>query len=453
VSKRKGGAKNKRRPAKGGAKAVAGKKPGKRPAAAPRPSPKAADPGDPLGLRVHPGEAILDRELPRVAIVILNMNGRPHLKPCFETLAQLDYPEDRLEVILIDNASTDGSRGEMRRDHAWVRLVENDRNVGFSVGCNQGAEAAADADVLVFLNNDMRVEPGWLRELVGPLVRNECQATTAKMYSWDGKLMNSAGGGMNFHGIGIQRGYLEEPGPDYDWPRKSLFACGGAMAMRKDLFEDVGGFDPEFFAYYEDVDLGWRSWVQGHEVWYVPSAVCYHHHSSTSKKLPIEMIRLLQIRNPQLACFKNYDDDHLRQVLPAMVGLALRRCFLNSGLGDVTPFRIEHASTAQESTFERLMAKVRKTAGETVPFSRVGAADLIGLNDLLGNFEHWKARRDAVQSKRKRPDSEIFRLFLRPEWCIEEEPGYRALHAGLSSLFGLDALFEGLTEPGMDPNK
>jgi GT2 family glycosyltransferase len=408
---------------------------------------------DPLGLRVRPGEAVLERELPRCAIVVLNMNGRPHLAPCFETLAALDYPAERLEVILIDNASTDGSREELRRDHAWVRLIENERNVGFSVGCNQGALAAGEADVLVFLNNDMRVEASWLRELVNPLVRNECQATTAKMFAWDGKLMNSAGGGMNFHGIGIQRGYLAEPGPDYDWPRKSLFACGGAMAMRKDLFEDVGGFDPEFFAYYEDVDLGWRSWVQGHEVWYVPSAVCYHHHSSTSKKLPVEMVRLLQVRNPQLSCFKNYDGEHLTRILPAMLALALRRCFLNSGLADVTPFRIEHASTAQASTYERLLARLRRTTGASVPFSRVGAADLVGMNDLLGNFEHWRAKRAAVQAKRRRPDEEIFRLFLRPEWCIEEEPGYKELQHGLSELLGIDELFCGLTEPGMDPHK
>ena len=446
-----------KRKRKGGTPKKAAKAPASRPQAAPRPAqkrgPKGTDPADPLDLRVHPGQPVLDSELPRCAIIILNMNGLPHLAPCFETLAKLDYPQDRLEVILIDNASSDGSQAVMRRDHAWVRLIENERNVGFSVGCNQGAEAASEAEVLVFLNNDMRVEEGWLRELVNPLVRNECQATTAKMFSWDGKLMNSAGGGMNFHGIGIQRGYLVDPGPDYDWPRKSLFACGGAMAMRKDLFDDVGGFDPEFFAYYEDVDLGWRSWVQGHEVWYVPRAVCYHHHSSTSKKLPLEMIRLLQIRNPQLACFKNYDDAHLRQILPAMLALALRRCFLNSGLSDVTPFRIEHASTAQASALERMLSKLRKVAGPTVPFSRVGAADLIGLNDLFGNFEHWRARREAVQDKRKRADSDIFRLFLRPEWCIEEEPGYQALQRGLSDLYGIGELFAGLTEPGMDPNK
>lgn len=416
-------------------------------------SPRSEKATDPLGLRVEPGEAVTDRELPRCAIVILNMNGQHHLAPCFETLAALDYPEDRYEVVLIDNGSVDGSVAEMKRDHGWVRLIENPRNVGFSAGCNQGAAAAPEAEVLVFLNNDMRVEPRWLRELVGPLARNECQATTAKMYSWDGKLMNSAGGGMNFHGIGIQRGYLAEPGPDFDWPRKSLFACGGAMAMRRDLFEELGGFDEEFFAYYEDVDLGWRSWVLGHEVWYVPGAVCYHHHSSTSRKLPIEMIRLLQVRNPLLACFKNYDDAALRQLLPAMLALALRRSFLAGGLGDDRPFRIEHAASEAPGVLQRLRAKLRKATASKIPLERIAAADLIGINDLLGDWDHWLEKRSAVQERRKRPDAEIFRLFLRPEWCVEEEPGYQELQAGLSRFLEIDKLFDGLTEPGPDPHK
>ena len=154
-------------------------------------------------LVVRAAAPVAEKDLPRCAVVILNLNGRHHLAPCFESLAKLDYQHDRIEVILIDNASTDGSVEEMRAKHGWVRLVVNERNVGFAAGCNQGAALAQSADVLVFLNNDIRVDPLFLRELVAPLVHRECQATTAKMYSWDGKVMNSAGGGMNFHGIGI----------------------------------------------------------------------------------------------------------------------------------------------------------------------------------------------------------------------------------------------------------
>jgi GT2 family glycosyltransferase len=402
-------------------------------------------------LAVRPGAKVAKKDLPRAAIVILNLNGRHHLQGCFDSLAALDYPKDRLQVILIDNASADGSVEEMRKKHGWVKLVVNAKNVGFSAGCNQGAHEATKAEALVFLNNDMRVEKTWLEELVSPLVRGECQATTAKMFSWDGKLMNSAGGGMNFHGIGIQKGYLEEPGPRYDTPMKTLFACGGAMAMNASTFREVGGFDEEFFAYYEDVDLGWRMWVEGHECHYVPSAVCYHHHSSTSRRLPPEMLRLLQVRNPLLACFKNYDDANLRTLLGPLMALALRRMWIVSGLHDDGAFRIEKAENPGLETAKRWWARAKSKVDDRVSVRRLAAADLIGINDLLGRWEHWMKRREEVQKKRRRSDAEIFELFLKPHWCIEDEKGYRELHAGLTRFEGLDRLFPADVLP--DPKK
>jgi GT2 family glycosyltransferase len=402
---------------------------------------------------LRPGPPASERDLPRAAIVILNFNGRHHLDGCFESLRGLDYPEDRLEVVLVDNGSNDGSVEHVKAAHGWVHLVENERNAGFSAGCNQGAHAASRPEVLVFLNNDMRVEPSWLRELVGPLVRSECQATTAKMYSWDGRKMNSAGGGMNFHGIGIQRGYLEDPGPEHDEPQRSLFACGGAMAIDAAVYHDVGGFDEEFFAYYEDVDLGWRMWVLGHEVHYTPSAVCFHHHSSTSRTFPMETIRLLQARNPFLSCFKNYDDDNLRTILPAQLALALRRSFLVAGVEDDAPFRIEEVGPRQSGVVGRLWEKARHHTAERFELRREAVADFIGINDLLGNWDHWMERRAEVQRRRQRSDEEIFKLFVRPMWCIEDETSYRELHLGVTRFFGIDRLFEGLTAKGKDPHK
>jgi GT2 family glycosyltransferase len=404
-------------------------------------------------LRVQPGGPVPEAALPRAAIVILNYNGRQHLSGCFASLAALAYPREKLQVILVDNGSDDGSLEEMRAQHRWVKLVANERNLGFTGGCNQGAREAKDAEVLVFLNNDMRVEPRWLAELVAPIVRGECEATTAKMFSWDGKRINSAGGGMNFHGIGIQHGYLEEPGPQHDIPRLSLFPCGGAMAIQKRVFESVGGFDPEFFAYYEDVDLGWRLWVQGHRIHYVPGAVCYHHHSSTSRTFPPETIRVLQVRNPLYSCFKNYDEENLRRVLPAMLALAVRRMLLISGIPSDRPFRIEHVDLDRPGPLGKLVQKAKSSFDPDMTIRRTAGADLIAINDFLGNWNHWVERRRDVQSRRKRSDEEIFRLFLKPMWCVEEEEAYRALHSGIARFMGLDELFAGLSVPGADPNR
>jgi GT2 family glycosyltransferase len=400
-------------------------------------------------LAVQPGPPVKTKDLPRASIVILNLNGKHHLQGCFESLAALEYPKDRLEVILIDNASVDGSVEEMKQKHPSVKLLVNGRNVGFSAGCNQGAREAAQPEVLVFLNNDMRVEKPWLAELVAPIVRGECQATTAKMFAWDGMRMNSAGGGMNFHGIGIQKGINEEPGPEYDVPMKTLFACGGAMAMDAQTFDAVGGFDEEFFAYYEDVDLGWRTWVEGYECRYVPSAVCYHHHSSTSKRLPPEMVRLLQVRNPLLACFKNYDDENLRTLLGPLMALAMRRMWVVSGLENDRPFRIEQAENPGVETVKRWWTRAKNKLDDKIGVRRIAAADLIGINDLLGRWDHWMKRRTEVQTKRRRSDAEIFELFLKPHWCIEGEGGYRELQRGLTQFMELDRLFppDSLADP------
>ncbi|MEZ6020871.1 MAG: glycosyltransferase family 2 protein [Planctomycetota bacterium] len=262
-------------------------------------------------LYLEPAKPLAEHELPRLSIIILNWNGRHHLDGCFESLGAADYPREKLDVICVDNGSDDGSQAHLKAKHAWVRLIQNPRNLGFAGGCNVGVANADQPDILVFLNNDLRIEPDFFRNLVAPIVRGQVQAAGGLMYAWDGKTVDSAGGGMNFHGFGIQYGLRKPFGPEFERPRWTLFACGGAMAMDAKVYADLGGFDNRFFAYYEDVDLGWRSWVQGYQTCYVPSALLpppVEH----SRRVPPERLRLLQVRNPMLACLKNYDEANSR---------------------------------------------------------------------------------------------------------------------------------------------
>jgi len=402
---------------------------------------------DPAWLAVEPVAPPAERDLPQVAVVVLTWNGRGHLAGCFDSLAATEYPPERRAVVLVDNGSDDGSSELVRARYPWVRLAVNARNVGFSAGCNQGARLAPEADVLVFLNNDMRVEPGFLRWLVAPIVAGVAVATTAKMLSWDGSRLDSAGGGMNFHGIGIQRGFRHAPDERYDRPRRSLFACGGAMAMQRAAFERLGGFDEEFFAYYEDVDLGWRTWIAGHEVHYVPGAVSYHHHSSTSARVPAQRLRVLQVRNPLLACFKNYDDANWARVFPAMLALAARRAYLATGLGEAGEFRIERLERLGSPSWT---GRLRRRRGR-VAVDPLALADLVAINDLIGQWDHWTARRAQVQATRARPDAEILPLFLDPLWCVEQDHGYVELQRGVTQAFGLRDLFQDLTTLEEEP--
>jgi GT2 family glycosyltransferase len=111
--------------------------------------------------------------------------------------------------------------------------------------------------------------------------------------------------------------------------RPFLFACGGAMLIRRDLFLEVGGFDPDYFAYFEDVDLGWRLWLLGHRVVYAPRAVVYHRHHGSWQTVNDAKKWLLAERNTLYTIVKNYEDDHLARILPAALLLILQRAFLD----------------------------------------------------------------------------------------------------------------------------
>lgn len=402
-------------------------------------------------LAVEPGAPVADSELPLVGIAIPHLCGRHQLDRCLASIARARYPSERLTVAVVDNGS--GHAARLAHAHPGLRVIQNGRNEGFARASNAGARAVRDrgARVVVFLNDDVAIEPDFLRELVGPIVRGECAATGGMLLAPDGTL-DHAGGGTNLCGTAIAWGWRQQPGPEHRFARRILFPSGGAMACDAEVFLSAGGFDEEFFAYYEDLDLGWRLWVLGHEVHYVPAAVGHHLHSATSARFPPESLRLLQARNPLLACFKNYARENLDRILPVLLALAARRAWVMARCPDARSFRIEEARVLRRP-WQRLWARLRLTrpAGWRLP--RLGAADFIGLNDFLGRWDHWVERREEVQARRARPDREIFELFLKPLWCVEGERGYAELQRGLLAHYGLDRVFEPLCVEGPDPRK
>ncbi|MEZ6016978.1 MAG: glycosyltransferase [Planctomycetota bacterium] len=387
-------------------------------------------------LRVHPGGAVDEAALPRVAVIIPTFDGLAVLVECLASLTRARYAPGRMRCIVVDNGSQDGTARHLAEHHKDVQVIALERNLGFAAACNLGARHAADAEVLVFLNNDMRVDARFLVELTSPLVRRECKATVAKRLSWDGATLDGAGVGSTFAGIAVQPGYGAPPGPEHEVPRRTLFPCGGAMAIDAATFTDVGGFDEEYFAYYEDLDLGWRMWVMGHATHYVPSAVAYHHHSHTSRRFPPATVRLVMIRNSLLTCVKNYDDANFARVLPVIVALATRRAWLAAAL-DAQPLRIESATPTHLAP-----SGARAEDEAPVAIRALGAADLAALDDLLGRFDHWLEKRRSVQARRALPDQEIFPMFLEPLACVEGDAAYQSLQRALLDLYGVSQLFE-----------
>jgi GT2 family glycosyltransferase len=432
--------------------------------------------------------------LPAVSIVVLNYNTCEHLEACFRSLQQLTYPADKLELILVDNASTDSSVATMRANFAGVKLIINDKNYGFSQGNNIGAQSAR-GEFVAFLNPDMRVGQGWLIELVNLLIADpQVAAAGSKILSWDGQTIDFGGGAANFYGYGYQVGFGLDNQADFNQVKPTLFACGGAMLIRRQLFLEVGGFDEDFFAYYEDVDLGWRLWVLGYKVLFAPASLTYHHHHGSWGKLDIEKRRVLYERNAFFTMLKNYEEANLSKILPAALLLLLKRIYLAAGIDDdlfrlciqpqapgaarsSTPPAKNETSVYNASYYlkeawrtltneglnhlyikfqaERKRRKQARLRAQLPGPMQVdnGLSDraiipiqalsyIAASNDIITLYEKMLQKRAFIQARRRRSDEETLNLFGQPFGPSELWPEYRQTQTYLTHLFGIDKIFE-----------
>jgi GT2 family glycosyltransferase len=216
---------------------------------------------------------------PEVSIVIVTWNGRRHLEACLTAVAAQRGID--AETILVDNASTDGTVDFVRARFPWVRVVALGINRGFAGGNNAGAREAR-ASVLAFLNNDTIAAPDWLSRLIGALdlTRRVALATSRIVYMHPAGVIDSAGDGMTRAGGAFKRLH-GSPATLAEESREVFGACGAAFAVPKPVFDEIGGFDEEFFASHEDVDLSYRARLLGYRCRYVPGAVVRHHGSAT----------------------------------------------------------------------------------------------------------------------------------------------------------------------------
>jgi GT2 family glycosyltransferase len=215
-----------------------------------------------------------------ISVIVLNHDGRRWLAGCLDALAAQTGARP-FEVILVDNASSDGSAGFVRAHYPAVRVIESGTNSGFAAGNNLGARHASGS-YLVFLNNDTVAAPDWLARVCASLdERPACGLATSKLVRMDDpSIVDSAGDGYLRAGGAYKRGH-GRPAADYDVSREVFGACGAAFAIRRELFERLGGFDESFFMVYEDVDLSYRARLLGFGCWYAADAVVRHAGSAT----------------------------------------------------------------------------------------------------------------------------------------------------------------------------
>ncbi|MFN2463699.1 MAG: glycosyltransferase family 2 protein [Candidatus Dormibacteria bacterium] len=219
---------------------------------------------------------------PVASVVVLNYNGRAMLPACLEAVLGQELAGD-FEVIVVDNASSDGSVAWTRAQHPTVRVIEAGSNLGFAAGNNLGLRQARGA-YAVLLNNDTAVRPGWLAALVGAAEQDpKAGAVTSKlMFMHRPGVIQNAGCLLLSDGSGGDRGSGQADTGQFS-VREEVFAfCGAAALLRMDAIRDVGMFDESFFMYYEDLDLSWRLRLGGWRVLYEPAAVVDHVHAGSS---------------------------------------------------------------------------------------------------------------------------------------------------------------------------
>ncbi len=217
----------------------------------------------------------MNNDFPLVSIIIVNFNGKPLLEKCLESLQKIDY--ENYEIILVDNDSSDNSIEFIKNNYSSIKLITLEKNFGFAYPNNIGAKQAK-GDYLLFLNNDTIVTPTFLSELVKQMQQSDVGICQSLLLKPDGNI-DSSGDFVDSLGICYSsKKHVKKV-------TNILSAKGASMLIRIEIFIKLGGFDEKFFITFEDVDLGWRTWIIGYRVVVVPNSVVYHHGSSTIKKI------------------------------------------------------------------------------------------------------------------------------------------------------------------------
>ncbi|MFN4260034.1 MAG: glycosyltransferase family 2 protein [Gemmataceae bacterium] len=220
---------------------------------------------------------------PAVTILIVNYNGKHYLHDCLTALERQTYPRSSWEVVLVDNASADGSVAYVREHFPWVKVTSLSRNRGFAGGNNVGMRRT-QAPYVALLNNDTVVDADWLAALVEVMEQEPRIGGVASkiLFRHEPTRINNAGLLLYRDGHGADRGFREMDDGQYDEPAEVFGGCGASVLLRRAMLDDVGLFDERLFMYYEDTDLAWRARARGWRFCYTPRSRVWHVHCGSS---------------------------------------------------------------------------------------------------------------------------------------------------------------------------
>ncbi len=262
----------------------------------------------------------------KVSVIVLNWNGKQYLQDCLKSLSKITYKN--LEIIVVDNNSSDGSVAFVKKSFPHIRIIENKKNYGFAKGNNIGF-AVSKGEYVLILNNDTKVTPDFFSPLLEDFKKNSdigCLQPQIRILEHE-KLLDGVGAYLTFTGFLYHFGYLKDRSQKKYTTKKEIFSAkGAAMLLRRSAIEKVGLFDEDFFIFFEETDLCFRLWLAGYKVVYEPKSVLYHvggGDTTSSDSYKYEKRMYLSFRNMMCCYLKNFGTKNMMEILPVFMVLQL----------------------------------------------------------------------------------------------------------------------------------
>ena len=329
-----------------------------------------------------------------VSVILVNFRGADDTIVAIENLRQMDWPKDRLEIIVVENASGDDSAGRIIAAAPDISVVVSKETRGFACGCNFGVSRSA-GEFVAFLNNDARPDEQWVRKAIARFAEPRVGAVASKVLDWEGKRVDYIGSALTWFGMGYKPFTTEKFEESMVVPSDVLFGTGSAMFVRRSVFDELEGFDERYFMFFEDVDFGWRLNLKGWRYVYEPASIAFHkHHASMTSFGQFKEDYLLE-RNALFTVYKNLEQSTLNDALPAAMALSVRRG-LARGRVDSTSFDI------------------RMPGGDDEPNITLAKSALTGVFAIDQFVEHLpslRGSRERIQAERSISDARIWPLF------------------------------------------
>ncbi|MBC8214779.1 MAG: glycosyltransferase family 2 protein [Candidatus Marinimicrobia bacterium] len=219
---------------------------------------------------------------PLVSVIIPHYNGMDILSECLDSISKSTY--SNIEIIVVDNNSADDSVQQLKEKYPSIKLLESAENLGFAGGCNLGVSHSS-GKYCVILNNDTIHQPNWIEPLVEMMESDDnissVQPKILNYYNHDKfDYAGGSGGFMDYLVFPFARGRIfdtvETDNGQYDDAREIFWASGTAFITRTEIFQNIGGFDEDLFAHFEEIDYHWKCHLMGYNVWVQPKSVIYH---------------------------------------------------------------------------------------------------------------------------------------------------------------------------------